>query len=537
MSSRLKPRGQNLVLLSLTMLFIALMVTMTIGLGMRIRQKHELQNLADAAAFSNAVMTARTFNNMAAVNRLEVSYWVAQAADQSLISWTGYARAMGHNSRKGAAEMINNDACLRRPQNRNARRQLTRFYDAVGAYMGTRFPSTAWKAMDQAAGKESKAIQGMIGDLRNELSDSLSSTNPGNLRGEFYRQITKQQLTERIVALSKQDDISVIDTGRGAEPNSPEGVTMAELDCDAAGDTTGQLTGVDPKGSGLCLRGTWSNNMLMAAMGSRGNAFVTGRSHMPGKVLTEIMAIADDYDDLSIVFGGKSGSAYWAASKTHGDVPAGTEAWGDDHGTMIIKAGSCTRTQTVLAHVRSTDQLEISDEHEYGQSGDLMEPDPEVHHTMGDCTPLCPSVWVRTIGFQPSNSEANAWGQPKVVVALKRNLTMKTFPWELHFKFPFSATGPASEWDGRGHELHTKSGNGMNISTQGAVATGIAYYHRRDHWDEFPNLLNPFWRATLAPIDVDDSPRDLNRALSAPEFRFQRDAYEALRNVGFEGLH
>ena len=129
---------------------------------------------------------------------------------------------------------------------------------------------------------------------------------------------------------------------------------------------------------------------------------------------------ADDYDDLSIVFGGKSGSAYWAASKTHGDVPAGTEAWGDDHGTMIIKAGSCTRTQTVLAHVRSTDQLEISDEHEYGQSGDLMEPDPEVHHTMGDCTPLCPSVWVRTIGFQPSNSEANAWGQPKVVVALKR---------------------------------------------------------------------------------------------------------------------
>lgn len=534
MSPRLKPRGQNLVLLSLTMLFIALMVTMTIGLGMRIRQKHELQNLADAAAFSNAVLTARTFNNMAAVNRLEVSYWVAQAADQSLISWTGYARAMGHNSRKGAAEMINNDACLRRPQNRNARRHLTQFYNAVGAYMGTRFPSTSWKAMDQAAGEESKAIQGMIGELRNELSDS---TEPGDLRGRFYRKITEQQLTQRIVALSMQDDISVVDTGSATEPNSPQGVTMAELDCDAEGDTSGQLTGVAPTGSGLCLRSTWSTNMLMAAMGSRGNAFVTGRSHMPDNVRTEIMDIADNYDDLSIVFSGKSGSAYWADRETHGDAPVGTEAWGDDHGTMTINAGSCTRTQTVVAHVRSTDWDEKSDAHEYGQSGDLMEPEPEFHHTMGDCTPLCPSVWVRTIGFQPSNSEANAWGQPKVVVALKRNLPVKPFPWELHFKFPFSATGPASEWDGRGHELHTKTGNGTNISTRGAVATGIAYYHRRDNWDEFPNLLNPFWRATLAPIDVDDSPDTLNRALSATEFRFQRDAYQALRNVGFEGLH
>ncbi|MDP2272426.1 MAG: Tad domain-containing protein [Archangium sp.] len=529
-------RGQNLVLLSLTMLFLALMVTMTIGLGLRIRQKHELQNLADAAAFSNAVMTARTFNNMAAVNRLEVSYWVAQAADQSLISWTGYARALGHNSRKGAADLLN-EPCMRRPQNLRARRQLIDFRDAVGTYMGTEFTPAEWKSMDQAAGEESKAIQGMIAGLRGELSDSMFTTNPGNLRGEFYRQITTQQLTRQIVALSRQDDISVVDTGRGAEPNTPQGITMAELDCDSGGDTTGQLTGEAPGGAGLCLRATWNENMLLAAMGSRGNAFVTGRSQMPGKTLAGITQIAGNYSELSIVFGGKSGSAYWAASQTHGTVPAGTEAWGDDHGTMTINAGSCTRTQPVLAHVRSTHLIDQGDQHEYGQSGDAMEPDPEVHHTMGDCTPLCPSVWVRTIGFQPNNSEADAWGQPKVIVALQRDLTMKKFPWELHFKFPFSATGPASEWDGRGRELHTRTGNGMNISSQGAVATGIAYYHRRDHWEEFPNLLNPFWRATLAPIDVDASPRDMNRALSATEFRFQRDAYQALRNVGFEGLH
>ena len=69
------------------------------------------------------------------------------------------------------------------------------------------------------------------------------------------------------------------------------------------------------------------------------------------------------------------------------------------------------------------------------------------------------------------------------------------------------------------------------------MATGIAYYHRRDHWDEFPNLLNPFWRATLAPIDVDDFPTDMGRSLPGAEYRWQRDAFTALRNVGYEGLH
>jgi hypothetical protein len=530
------PRGQNLVLLALTMLFLALMVTMTIGLGLRIRQKHELQNLADAAAFSNAVMTARTFNNMAAVNRLEVSYWVAQAADQSLISWTGYSRAMGIYTRVAAAQILS-DTCIRRPQNVNARRQLNDFRADVGTFMSAEFTPADWKALDQAAGEESKNIQGMIAGLRGELSDSMFNVNPATLRGEFYRQVTTQQLTRQIVALSRQDDISVVDTGRGGEPNTPASVTMQELDCDFGGDTTGQLTGEEPSGSGLCLRSTWGENMLLAAMGSRGNSFVTGRSQLPSKTGTGITQLANNYGAISVSFGGKSGSAYWGPRKNHGVGPTGTESWGDDHGSVTVTAGSCSFTQEIIAHVRSTHLIEVSDQHEYGQASEAPEPDPEVHHTMGDCTPLCPSVWVRTIGFQPNDSEADAWGQPKVVVALQRDLTMRTFPWELHFKFPFSATGPASEWDGRGRELHTRTGNGLNIARQGAVATGIAYYHRNDHWEEFPNLLNPFWRATLAPIDVDGSPRDVNRSLSSPEFKFQRDAYTALRNAGFEGLH
>ena len=314
-------------------------------------------------------------------------------------------------------------------------------------------------------------------------------------------------------------------------------------DCVAAGRLSIQLV----REVGLCLRATWSENQLLAAMGTRGNDFLTGRPQIPGKVAAKLNAIANGLSAVSITIGGKAGSAYWANRQTDGSSPTGTEAWGDDHGTVTVRAGACSITQKIKAHVRSTHLLELSDQHMYGpptlnpnddfDNTPPAEVSPDVHHTMGDCTPMCPSVWVRTIGFQPSESEADAWGQPKMVVALQRDLTMKTFPWELHFKFPFSATGQASEWDGRGRELHTRTGNGLNISRQGAMATGIAYYHRRDHWDEFPNLLNPFWRATLAPIDVDDSPRDVNRSLSAPEFKWQRDAFQAMRNVGYEGLH
>ncbi|MFZ5445326.1 MAG: hypothetical protein ACOZQL_35375 [Myxococcota bacterium] len=160
---------------------------------------------------------------------------------------------------------------------------------------------------------------------------------------------------------------------------------------------------------------------------------------------------------------------------------------------------------------------------------------------MGDCSPLCPSVWVRTIGFQPNGDEADVWGQPKVVVSLQRDLRRHRFPWELHFEFPFSATGGASRWDGRGRELQSGAARGLDISSQTAMATGIAYYHRREHWEEFPNLLNPFWRATLAPLDVDGAvpgrSRDIPRALGSAQQAWQRSAYDTLVGAGFEGLH
>lgn len=532
------PRGQNLVLLALTMLFLTLMVTMTIGLGLRVRQKQELQNLADAAAFSNAVMTARAYNNAALINRLEVSYWVAQAADQSLISWTTYARGVKMASATAADQLAESSCVARLPNGAQVKRDLGNFKGRVGNFVDDQYRA-GFEAADEAAGKESRAIQTAIAGLRSELSDGISSVD-GDLQDKLYKAVGSQRVTKHILREAGQDDISVVDTGAGQDPNTAAELTRQEMDCDYGATGTPSLDGLPPGGTGLCLRGTWSDVMLDAAMGTRGSAFLTGRSAVPPRLAAELARADADYGSIRVE-STKMGSAYWASSQNHGAAPSGEIAWGDDYGTFTLVAGSC-RSDAVeaMSFVRSTHLLDTSDQHMWGVTGgERGEGDARTDHTMGDCTPLCPSVWVRTLGFQPNNdSAADAWGQPKVLVALQRDLNRpdRRFPWELHFKFPFSATGDAAEWDGRGRKLHTRGSNNLNISRQTAVSTGIAYYHRRNHWDEFPNLLNPFWRATLVPIDVDNDPRDLGRALSGQDYKWQRDAWNALRGAGYEAL-
>src|SRR5205823_4852326 len=55
----------------------------------------------------------------------------------------------------------------------------------------------------------------------------------------------------------------------------------------------------------------------------------------------------------------------------------------------------------------------------------------------------------------------------------------------------------------------------------------------RDHcvsWQESPNLLNPYWRATLVPIDIDE---ETNRSIDdTPGVREKNEAKAMLRSSG-----
>src|SRR3712207_4763215 len=80
-------RGQTMVLFALLMLSAVLMALMTISLGAKAKERLELQTVADAAAYSNAIATARPYNTAALLNRAAVSHWVAMAGVQSLHAW------------------------------------------------------------------------------------------------------------------------------------------------------------------------------------------------------------------------------------------------------------------------------------------------------------------------------------------------------------------------------------------------------------------------------------------------------------------
>src|SRR6185295_17937895 len=95
-----RARGQAAAMMALTMMLIALMVCITLGVGMKVKEKMETQTLADASAYSGAVLTARTFNSIAIVNRVEIADMVSVVASQSLVAYGGYYRSMLWSARE-----------------------------------------------------------------------------------------------------------------------------------------------------------------------------------------------------------------------------------------------------------------------------------------------------------------------------------------------------------------------------------------------------------------------------------------------------
>lgn len=533
-------RGQNLLLFALTLFLLVLMVTLTLGIAMRIRDNHEAQTMADAAAFSTAVETARAYNDASIINRLQVSYWVSQAAVQSEISWTSYARA--EMSAAFYAAFIDSFSC-------NFLGMIDVFIAIYNSVILNNL--SEWTTMDMAAGDEAREIQGRIAGLRDEIQSQTFDTLQGH--------IMSQKLPNMINASSGAVGTSVIAGG-------PENVTMNETMC-AGG-------GIGSSGLGFCRGGGWSRMMVDAAMGTRLDPFLTSRGVAPNlidDIWTNLRNASNRAVDVVSV--PPTGSGYWSfmsGSPTHGNNPDGTRAWADDHGSVNVTlrgpipglfglfpwlGSACPASNSfpIITWVKSTEIEDNSDSHVIipdGVSGSINDI-PDVHHTMGSCAPYCPSVWVSTFDFVSTNSDDDAWGQPKSYVAIERDYSAVKRPWDLVFNFKLDKSASGADFDNRGRKLMNPFNRGLDISHAVALSSGMAYYHRKgqrggvDLWQESPNMLNPYWRATLVPADIDDlgdpdgptATGDMATALGGPTHKWQLDTYKELVNQGFRGLH
>jgi hypothetical protein len=97
------------------------------------------------------------------------------------------------------------------------------------------------------------------------------------------------------------------------------------------------------------------------------------------------------------------------------------------------------------------------------------------------------------------------WGQPVIPVMLTQKHNAAGDPFNLNVGFKFRSTGAGARFDMR-----------KSVDTALAPAAAIAYYHRRGHLGEPPNLLNPFWHATLVPVEIDERRQNTNGQLYDP---------------------
>jgi hypothetical protein len=532
----MRNRGQTMVLFALTMLLLVLMVTMTLSIGMKVREKIELQTVADAAAYSNAVATARSFNAISLMNRALMGHMVAMTGVESLISWSSYYRATLHGARQAYDQPYavysgiaaascpcapTNAACARLCQ--CSTRAMSDISQAQNKLQqeDQKLEST-WQGLDRAAGLEARGLQiSSISDEQKALYDQLESDlENATLAGSIAKESNKgAAFGEELEALSN---------------GALKDVIAQEI---AGGESCG--------GNGAaCTRRNAGKKLhfIYAAMGSRGFSFVTGRGEADF-IRMKLQSLLPSGDLITSLT--NEGSSYFPAegSKTHSaQTIDGTELWGDDHGNLGLLFGRgqapcppmLPGTSSPEAHVRSNHQGDTSDEHRWtgGQDNDSQP------HTMGTCT-QCPGIWPPHMDYNYKlvTDSGNNWGQPKSYAVIQRDYSKrpdgKGDPWNLFFRFRTSSSGSGTVFDNRGIKLSPDVG-GTDISKATALSAGITYYKRAgDHWQEPPNFLNPFWRATLVSAQVDlQGEQDMEKVLNESA-SFSAEVYKALKDKGY----
>ncbi|MBN1203566.1 MAG: Tad domain-containing protein [Myxococcaceae bacterium] len=478
------------MIFSLTMLLITLMVCLTLSFSMRIREKMEAQSVADLAAYSSAVATARTFNSIALMRRAQTAHLVAMSGVESLISWTSMMRANLNAARVAAA------GC---PAAAVVLDALNEEHVAI---------QEKWHELDGNAGVQALNIQILGGHLR-------------GMQGAMYAQLQ--------AAVSGEQDsfaaqLSVLASEGSRYPGELKAgltnVSLAELEY-ATSD--GRSYAMD------------------MAMATRGYEFITRRQGMPTfdgshGVLGVLKGAGGS---VTVIEGG--GSAYWGSSLGHGGRADEADfTWAEDHAEVEVQFPGCALFQVnATAGVKSTDRIDDTDDHWWTPAGTVLgDSDPgmekQYRHTLGWVDPeFVPSTFIGGMTYNTSDhSRDNLWAQPKLFALVQRDYKKRgpnADPWNLLFRFSFTPD-QSRPFDSNGWYL----ADGTDISVQEALGTGLAYYHRRGHWEEPPNLWNPFWRATLASADVDASGgADVQATVRAPAAA----AFQALISAGYKGVH
>lgn len=500
-----------MVLFALTLLLLAGMVFITLGLAMRTRERMETQMTADAAAYSEAVVTARTFNAFAVLNRAEVAHWVVSAGTQALISWSGQEYAIR---------------------------------EAIGPCNGKEPPTQReFNALDEAAAKQ-------VSQQGAGKGSSMQRAGQNLFKALIEQRLVGQQLAAQIAHRANPQLIA---------PPTGAAKSLQEVSGGSSSILTGRpLVYASQPGGGysctassaaVCLSGRGNRHTLGMVMGSLGWSWVHSRPNG------------------TVGFGAESmptrGTFYFSSANHMHPVTYrslnGRNIWAHDHArssSVVCEEGEpASGADADEAWVMSDDLDEKTDQHVYaanpapGGPGGKAEPGAgkrvDEIHTFGSCAPFCPGIFSSFVDWNEryalSSGPANDFAQPKLYAVIQRDYAAPSrtrAPWELFFRFRGAGADEVFD-NGSPQGRNQSAGLGSVLRNQVAVGAGLVYFHRpegagRPGWREPPNFFNPFWRATLAPVtgNPDDRPAD---AVAGAGFTEHAEALRALEAVGFRG--
>jgi hypothetical protein len=571
---KMKARGQTLVLVALTFLLLTVMVCMTLSIGTAAARKADLANAADAAAYSNAIATARTFNTASLLNRTIVSHYVAMSGVQAQIAYASTVHNYfnlaanmfrmydvgGVNPITLGATIVSNTTtgCNKRTTEvRDASYEMwhaalsvynpspggTKPGDNVNGYCqgGNCTAGRPWQSVNETllekdAADQANDIHDAIWDLGRiedrtyaELSKSISTnayadkiaTAAGlgtptisgkTIAGTELDDATANGIASKPVSFQRPFAEAVLGTRRRREPlilpniteNLPPLLKQMQTFTDAAfAAYPGQPFSVTFSPTNVSADLSFEPAMQQMIEEPLGGPlhptmdFAFGRA-VDGRVVTTYRDACLGRTPIIITSGNTAGTPSPAAGGAPMIAPSmeviiRSDAAGGfhrDYGVGYIDGShwSLWTNPAPFGGCHGT--------HEHYQF-DQEDPTHKLRASAGAGSGIVPA---EVLGFvlpddNPTPDLKGArgvWGQPLLPVMLTQKHDPSKDPFNLTVGFRFAPGG--------GQPFNMAKA----VDSTLAPAAGIAYYHRRGHLGEPPNMLNPFWHATLVPVEIDE---------------------------------
>ncbi|MBX7117070.1 MAG: hypothetical protein K1X64_22315 [Myxococcaceae bacterium] len=261
-----------MVMFAFTLLLISLMVMMTLSFGTKMKEKIELQQVADQGAYSNAVVVARGFNSLALLNRVQIAHMVAIAGIQAAVSYAASYRGLLDGAEKALMLSMNDHGnkcnssigliqpeCQAAKELRNPVQQVRDEQDRV-EYEWTR-PTVLGALMGNFGMQDT--VTGLYAMLWQMNALSIFLIHQQEVFQRMAAKLDEQTLVREIMRHA---------VGGRPEWNVPRPASFV------SNREIGDITVGSGAVNGATLRASvWNQHAVVAAMASRGNWWVTAR--------------------------------------------------------------------------------------------------------------------------------------------------------------------------------------------------------------------------------------------------------------------